>query len=228
MWAREVKHAAESTAEENSTKQTEQESCFTMPYAWKLLERLAYALFCVAIFVLIGLIIYFIMHYGFTDYDFEYNESAINPDYGYFLTGFVVVFVALGSIMTLLVIAMFWLRYISEKGCCTTPYAVVAGESEKAKKCKKQLFIAQIVQDLPVIVGLTCMAVGTTLQRGVSNYSLILTVILLMTTTGVTTHMTNVLRIMSLRFQGKMMTKTENASTLTASMKKIQFNRVSN
>jgi hypothetical protein len=47
---------------------------------------------------------------------------------------------------------------------------------------------AQIALDLPVILGITFMAVGTTLQRGVADYNLILTVLVLLTTTGVTTH----------------------------------------
>jgi hypothetical protein len=86
------------------------------------------------------------------------------------------------------------------------------------------------------------MAVGTTLQRGVSNYNLILTVIVLITTTGLTTHITNVLRLMSLRLQGQMMqeasasqaTKYEAEAGSSGSpaketakeMKRLQFNRV--
>jgi hypothetical protein len=222
MWAREVKHAAQ----ESSTSSNEAEAgCAPL---MKAFEKGIYFIICVAILLFIGLIIYFISRYGFTDYDFEFNTSDVNPDYGYFLTGFVVVWVALGVIMALFFIAIFVVTNVHGKiasFCCASDYAAVDNEKPRTKTCKKQLFMAQIVQDLPVIVGLTCMAVGTTLQRGVSNYNLILTVIVLITTTGLTTHMTNVLRIMSLRFQGRMMTD-ETGSTLTASMKRIQFNRV--
>jgi hypothetical protein len=55
------------------------------------------------------------------------------------------------------------------------------------------MFFAQIVLDVPVM-GLTMMAVATTLQRGVGDYNLIVIVILLFTTIGLTTHITNVLR----------------------------------
>jgi hypothetical protein len=63
------------------------------------------------------------------------------------------------------------------------------------------MFIAQIAIDVPIIIGLTFMAIGTTLQRGVSDYNLILTIIVLCTSTGLTTHITNVLRLLHLKQQ---------------------------
>ena len=57
------------------------------------------------------------------------------------------------------------------------------------------------------IIGLTMMAVATTLQRGVGDYSLIVTVILLFTTIGLTTHITNVLRLLHVRVQAYKMEK---------------------
>jgi hypothetical protein len=68
------------------------------------------------------------------------------------------------------------------------------------------MFFAQIVLDVPVM-GLTMMAVATTLQRGVGDYNLIVTVILLFTTIGLTTHITNVLRLLHVRVQAYKMEK---------------------
>ena len=51
------------------------------------------------------------------------------------------------------------------------------------------------------------MAVATTLQRGVGDYNLIVTVILLFTTIGLTTHITNVLRLLHVRVQAYKMEK---------------------
>jgi hypothetical protein len=71
----------------------------------------------------------------------------------------------------------------------------------------KEFFFAQIALDLPVILGLTMMAVGTTMQRGVGDYNLVVSVILLCTTLGLTTHITNVLRLLHMRVQAAQMRK---------------------
>lgn len=202
---------------------------------WNFFDDGVYIAICCVIAGYLGLITVFSGVYKLGMQEFE-DQSDVSTTNTYFFTGFVGVFIVLGILLVLFVILMFianvWFVTAIESlfnKCCggwfVNDYAKVEGDTDQSLHCKKQLFTAQIVQDLPVILGLTFMAVGTTLQRGVSNYNLILTVIVLVTTTGLTTHMTNVLRIMSLQFQGKMMT-AETDSTLTASMKKIQFNRV--
>jgi hypothetical protein len=80
------------------------------------------------------------------------------------------------------------------------------------------VFFAQIALDLPAILGLTMMAVGTTLQRGVGDNSLIVTVILLCTTTSLTTHITNVLRLLlRMRAQGAHMKDAPTTAVLQES-----------
>ena len=102
-------------------------------------------------------------------------------------------------------------------------------------KVHHTMFIAQIAIDVPIIIGLTFMAIGTTLQRGVSDYNLILTIIVLCTSTGLTTHITNVLRLLHLKQQDVnsrfYLTPTpgaEQPQTLVATSehKKITYNRV--
>ena len=62
------------------------------------------------------------------------------------------------------------------------------------------------------------MAVGTTLQRGVGDNSLIVTVILLCTTTSLTTHITNVLRLLlRMRAQGAHMKDAPTTAVLQES-----------
>ena len=84
---------------------------------------------------------------------------------------------------------------------------------ENKRGIEKSIFLAQIALDLPVIMGLPMMAVATTLQRGVGDYNLIVTVILLFTTIGLTTHITNVLRLLHMRAQAdKMEEKASEAA----------------
>ena len=202
-------------------------------------ENFVNLVICCVIAGYVGLITVFSGVYQVGMQKFE-DQKDIDTTNTYFFTGFVGVFIVLSIVLVLLVILMFignfwFVDRIKNcfQGCfgrCfkkDVGYArVVNVDNERSSHCKQQLFTAQIVQDLPVILGLTFMAVGTTLQRGVSNYNLILTVIVLVTTIGLTTHMTNVLRIMSLRFQGKIMKEDSDNTNLTASMKKVQFNRV--
>jgi hypothetical protein len=241
LWARHVKHAQETTEKAltaNETHTQAQPNFYT-----NLFVGLNYLLVCIAILGIILLILLFPTMADFAINGLD-NNSEINNNYGYFLSGFVGVFIALFSLLVLFTIVVFVFK-IWFASCITCfnndKYAAVDGESEESINCKKTLFTAQIVQDLPVILGLTFMAVGTTLQRGVSNYNLILTVIVLITTTGFTTHITNVLRLMSLRLQGQMMqeasasqaTKVAEegssgspAKETAKEMKRLQFNRV--
>jgi len=62
---------------------------------------------------------------------------------------------------------------------------------------------AQICLDLPVIIGLSVTAVGITLQRGAADHSVIVSVIVLFTTIGLVSHITNVLHMIHLQAQGK-------------------------
>jgi len=232
MWSRIVTKAIDNTADADF---------------FSIFERFVYVAICGIIAVYVGLITVFSGVYQVGMQEFE-NQENIDTHNMNFFTGFVGVFIVLAIVLvlfvTLIFIANFWfVKPIESFFKCVcgrwfqNDYAKVEGvDTDNSLRCKKQLFTAQIVQDLPVILGLTFMAVGTTLQRGVSNYNLILTVIVLITTTGLTTHMTNVLRIMSLRFQGKIMKEDSDSTNLTASMKKgtnltasmkkVQFNRV--
>ena len=213
FWAGTVKHAHDSNAPANAPASVievegEMEAPAQAPAQAAnnvvyYVEFLNFVLVCCAIIACFVIIVFFPAFNDLTLSGFEY-DSDINKNYGYFLSGFVAVFIALGTLLVLFVILAFVVK-IAFRSCCNgQEYAPVDGESEESKRCKNTLFTAQIVQDLPVILGLTFMAVGTTLQRGVSNYNLILTVILLITTTGLTTHITNVLRLISLRIQGRL------------------------
>jgi hypothetical protein len=86
-------------------------------------------------------------------------------------------------------------------------------------------FGAQIAIDVPVIVGLTFIAVGTTMQQGVSDYYVILTVIVFFTLIGLTTHITNVLRLMHLIAQWEIVNNRENNSD-SKHVEAIKYNRV--
>ena len=238
FWARTVKHAHDSNAPANapaSVIEVEGETEAPAQAPNNLVyyvEILNFVLVCCAIIACFVIIVFFPAFNDLTLSGFEY-DSDVNKNYGYFLSGFVAVFIALGTLLVLFVILAFVVK-IAFRSCCNgQEYAPVDGESEESKRCKNTLFTAQIVQDLPVILGLTFMAVGTTLQRGVSNYNLILTVILLITTTGLTTHITNVLRLISLRIQGQQMMEQASATQASAvegssapEMKRLQFNRV--
>jgi hypothetical protein len=86
-------------------------------------------------------------------------------------------------------------------------------------------FGAQIAIDVPVIVGLTFIAVGTTMQQGVSDYYVILTVIVFFTLIGLTTHITNVLRLMHLIAQWEIVNNRDNNSE-SKHVEAIKYNRV--
>jgi hypothetical protein len=65
----------------------------------------------------------------------------------------------------------------------------------------KELFSAQIAIDLPIIIGLAITAVGIILQSGAAEYCVIITVLILFTSTGIVTHITNVMRMLHLAAQ---------------------------
>ena len=80
------------------------------------------------------------------------------------------------------------------------------GNATASPAVLKTICRAQITADLPVILGLTLMAVATTLQRQVADYYLILTVIVLFLVLGVIVHISNVFRLLHLRSQDKSIT----------------------
>jgi len=86
-------------------------------------------------------------------------------------------------------------------------------------------FGAQIAIDVPIIVGLTFIAVGTTMQQGVGDYYVIMTVIVFFTLIGLTTHITNVLRLIHLIAQWEIVQKA-GTSGESKHVETIKYNRV--
>jgi hypothetical protein len=98
-------------------------------------------------------------------------------------------------------------------------------------------YSVQISLDLPVIIGLSVTAVGITLQRGAADHSVIVAVIVLFTTIGLVSHITNVLHMIHLQAQGlEAQAKTHITATQTTekpmedvhkkNMRSLIFNRV--
>ena len=94
----------------------------------------------------------------------------------------------------------------------------------------ENMYTAQISLDLPIIIGLTVTAVGITLQRGAADYSVIVAVIVLFTTIGLVTHISNVLRMMHLQAQGIASAKGDNpeasSTAHNTNMRGLVYNRV--
>lgn len=99
---------------------------------------------------------------------------------------------------------------------CTTKYSDL----------NQLAFGAQIAIDVPVIIGLTFIAVGTTMQQGVSDYYVILTVIVFFTLIGLTTHITNVLRLLHLIAQWEIVQKRDSKDVESRHVEAIKYNRV--
>ena len=156
----------------------------------------------------------------FTAHELDANNTF---ESGSYISGFVGVWALLGVLLVLSCVFAFgmsvsklyypYIVAMVRKITCGKIYARLATEEEIPKVppntqiIEKRIFLAQIALDLPVIIGLTMMAVATTLQRGVGDYNLIVTVILLFTTIGLTTHITNVLRLLHVRVQAYKMEK---------------------
>lgn len=87
-------------------------------------------------------------------------------------------------------------------------------------------FAAQIAMDVPIIVGLTLIAVGSTMQQGVVDYYVIMTVIVFFTLIGLTTHITNVLRLMHLTAQWEILQTNETKESVSKHVGSIKYNRV--
>lgn len=175
--------------------------------------------FIVSVFGLLMpiVLIVLILAYG-GQYSLETLETYQNNDdsaNGKFLDGFVWVSILLGAILCACFCVFFCFMfgtYTKQSAqtiknmflcCCKTPDAPVSvyGTLDPLTMLQDKMFLTQISLDLPIILGLAFMAVGTTLQRGVGDYSLIVTVILLFTTLGLTTHITNVLRLLHMHAQ---------------------------
>jgi hypothetical protein len=218
-------------------------------------------------FAYIVIIMYYGITFGMADLEMndEISGNSVGQ-FGNYLDGFVAVWIILGLILCVFFVYIFY-KAVNQTDllmpvkmlahlcmCCTrkaTRYEVLAQGTGPAQaqtsflnapaetKVHHTMFIAQIAIDVPIIIGLTFMAIGTTLQRGVSDYNLILTIIVLCTSTGLTTHITNVLRLLHLKQQDseinsafyKSLTPTPGAeqaqtSDLTSEHKKITYNRV--
>jgi hypothetical protein len=142
----------------------------------------------------------------------DFSESRIESDDNASLfVIFAALFWILFLVMLVIVVAMIF--YIL--------HAMYKGMIEKATHYDfliKLVFGAQIAMDVPVILGLTFVAVGSSLQRGVGDFYLLATIMIFFILIGFTTHITNVLRILDLIAQSNG-TKDEHAS-------KIKYNRV--
>ena len=199
------------------------------------------------------LIIIILVYYGYFQWGALEENNTISSEYGYFLTGFASVWLLLTLIIILLFIIVFvktvGTPIFSFMLCCCqclkkTPNATGKQENETSTSKKGtyalieqemksnyhelhlHIFWAQIALDLPVIVGLTMLAVATTLQRGVADYNLILSVIILCTTTGLTTHITNVLRLIDMRTKADFMKQTGTPTSDRSKVNDIRYNRV--
>ena len=206
------------------------------------------------------------------EYNDEISGNSVGQ-YGNYLEGFVAVWIILGLILCVFFVYIFYkavdktdllapLKMLTQLcTCCRRKSAESRYQAVQAvdgvetynvygqrqipaeTKVYHTMFIAQIAIDVPIIIGLTFMAIGTTLQRGVSDYNLILTIIVLCTSTGLTAHITNVLRLLHLKQQDSEITKQEtpalpNPLTPTAGVEapqtpvatnehqKITYNRV--
>jgi hypothetical protein len=157
-------------------------------------------------------------------------ENDDREEDGGFLTGFVSVYIILGSVAIIIACLVF----ASTVGLdvyhlfCMREYKKLDSYSSKidSKLVVKNLYYAQIALDVPVILGITFLGVATTLQRGVVDYNMILTIIVLLTTTGLITHMTNVLRLMHLQAQGQAQANNNANQTSSAHLHRIKYNRV--
>ncbi len=93
-------------------------------------------------------------------------------------------------------------------------------------------YSAQICLDLTVIIGLSVTAVGITLQRGAADHSVIVSVIVLFTTIGLVSHITNVLHMIHLQAQGLEAEQstpdqeTDKEQLHKKNMRSLIFNRV--
>ena len=126
---------------------------------------------------------------------------------------------------------------VNNEGAWQTPgMLAVETEGEQGATATRKspilenMYTAQISLDLPIIIGLTVTAVGITLQRGAADYSVIVAVIVLFTTIGLVTHISNVLRMMHLQAQGIASAKEDNPepsnTAHNTNMRGLVYNRV--
>jgi hypothetical protein len=92
------------------------------------------------------------------------------------------------------------------------------------------VYTAQISLDLTVIIGLSVTVVGIALQRGAADYSVIVSVIVLFTTIGLVSYITNVLHMIHLQAQGIQAEQAQKYVNANAAeqkaMRSLIFNRV--
>jgi hypothetical protein len=141
----------------------------------------------------------------------DFSFPRVESDDRYFFWAFALLFWILFLVMFVIVLGMIF--YLAWK-----IYKDEFRGSTHLEYLNKMIFAAQIAMDVPVILGLTFIALGTAMQRGVGDFSLLATIMILFTIIGFTTHITNVLRIIDLIAQSRP-SKDGHAS-------KIKYNRV--
>lgn len=168
--------------------------CTCTPSLFKLLNWTQF----LVIFVVFGFTFKAFVEWGIQDFD-------INATGSQFLLAWLIIIIILGILMALGFAILTCFTFCSKQ----ESYALISSKIDDGT-FKKNILLSQITQDLPMIVGLTLMAVGTTLQRRVSDYYLLMTVIILFLTLGVMVHISNVLRLLHLYTQSKQGKKEEN------------------
>jgi hypothetical protein len=140
----------------------------------------------------------------------KFSQSDVESEDHYLFTSFAALFWIFFLVMLAIVVAM--ISYIARN--------VFRGwKVDRAHDFLiKLIFGAQIAMDVPVILGLTFIAVGSCMQRGVGDFYLLSTIMIFFILIGFTTHVTNVLRILDLIAQ------SSRSQDVHAS--KIKYNRV--
>jgi hypothetical protein len=234
LWARVLKLEDESeTPEAMADQQSEANSAQQSTTTWqaKMLGVLRWLHTTISVFLILALIV-IIFFYCSKFYLQDLENDKTGSEYGKFITGFVTVYIILAGLGLLLSCFVFFKTIGMDiwHVCCgnhkdkKAEYSMLTAKSTiNQEKVFQHMYLAQIALDLPVILGITFLAVATTLQRGVADYNLILTVIVLLTTTGLVTHIPNVLRLMHLQTQANakgQITHDKNK------MHSIRYNRV--
>ena len=140
----------------------------------------------------------------------NFSQSDVESEDHYLFTTFASIFWIFFLVMLAIVVAMIWhIVTVMYKG---------AMEMKPHDFLIQLIFGAQIAMDVPVILGLTFIAVGSCMQRGVGDFYLLSTIMIFFVLIGFTTHVTNVLRILDLIAQSSG-SKDTHASN-------IKYNRV--
>jgi hypothetical protein len=140
----------------------------------------------------------------------KFSQSDVESEDHYLFTTFAALFWIFFLVMLAIVVAMiFYIVNVMYKGGI---------EMRAHDFLIKLIFGAQIAMDVPVILGLTFIAVGSCMQRGVGDFYLLSTIMIFFILIGFTTHVTNVLRILDLIAQ--------SSGSQDTHASKIKYNRV--